>query len=422
MNWFLGRLRDADSEQQRTGRLVVIFALCSAVVGMVFSPICYGFSGPVPGVFIAIVSLFLGLTSCMVRWTGSPLIATQCYLLMLWLLLAGVALLIGGISSPGLPAYSVLILGATFLGGRRTGITWAVISLLTIIVIWQIRGQWFEMASIGEEDLQILLTMGYMAIVFLVSLFALQYDRVKTQALTEVRAANRRTTQMIAQLEQTSRRLSKSSERFLGSRHSTDLGLMGRMMQKARDGRTAIEQSRTSISGMIEQYRDIGRRVNILFEESTIIVDLVSTIDRISDRLDLMALNVGIEATHGGESGRQFMTLASDMRLLAERVLNETRQIKDALRKVRSQVQEVLESSKFGQELTEVSADKMASMAQTLDDIFKLIEEAEDATSQITVDTIVQIDAVRELVTVAGAVRTGNGQARFTPPPMRTVR
>ena len=401
INWFLGRVESADPDTLRVARMVVIFSLLTSVGAIVFSPITYQFGGPIPGIFIAVIVPLMALSALLLRWSGSIALATQSYLASLWLLLTGFALLMGGLNSPSYAAYAMVILGASFLGGRRSGTVWTVISIATVLVLWLVRGRFVEMAEISDDDLEVLMTLAALTVLVFVGFYALQYDRATTSAFDELHQANQRTAQMIEQLEQASKRLVFSSERFLGSSEQADPGLVGQIMEKARDGRAVMEMSRHSMDGMIEQYHNITERVQSLHEHSRVIVDIVDTIDRISDRLDLMALNVGIEAAHGGESGKQFAILARDMRLLAERVVNETRQIKQALRKVHEQVRDVLDSSLSGRALTEESAARMASMIATFDDIYELIEEAEGATSEVTNDTLLQIDAVRRLVSAA---------------------
>jgi twitching motility protein PilJ len=119
----------------------------------------------------------------------------------------------------------------------------------------------------------------------------------------------------------------------------------------------------------------------------------------------MMALNVGIEAARSGEGGKQFTILAGDMRVLAERVLAETRQIQTALQNVHAQIDQVLQSSASGQVLTEESAKKITAMAETFDELYTLVEETESAAGQITEDTLAQLDAVRRLVSAAAKVK-----------------
>ncbi|WP_428263486.1 methyl-accepting chemotaxis protein [Haliangium sp.] len=394
-------LGEDDGDTFVAAKLLVVFAIGTCLGALLFGSFFYAWVSGTLGLFVLAMAVPIGGSALVLRWTGSMAQAAPIYLLPVWLMISGTAVVLGGPTSPAFPAYAILILGATFMSGRRAGILWTVLVIASIVTIQSVPERWLPMIEVERGLMQFFAGMALAVVLTMVCLFALIYDSSKSAALNELRKANQRIAQMVVQLEHASERLVNSQERFLGSRGDGRSGLIGRMLQKARDGQVAIEQSRVSVAGMIGQYRQIAARVQHLFRYSQLIVDVVSTIDRISDRLDLMALNVGIEAAHSGEAGKQFTILAGDMRALAERVLAETQQIKSALQNVHEQIREVLESSTSGQALTEESAAKIAAMARTFDEIYGLVEETESATGQITEDTLTQISAVRRLVSVA---------------------
>lgn len=403
MHWFLRGLRDSSGDAARAARLLIAFTTGTFIGTLIFGAL-FVYLQPRPlGIFVMLMAAPIGGAAFVVRWSGSVPLAGHVYLLSLWIMVSGVALVLGGVQSPAFPAYSFLILGATFMIGRRAGVTWTFIVVASILLIELTQGRFLPRFQIPNSVSVFFSILSFSVVLTLVCLFALLYDSAKTSALQELRGANQRIAQMIVQLEQASDRLILSSERFLG--RDAKSGLIGRMMRKTRSGHIAIEESRTSVSGMIEQYRQIAERVQELHRYSRLIVEMVSTIDRISDRLDMMALNVGIEASRSGENGKQFSILASDMRVLAERVLAETRQIQTALQNVHAQIDQVLQSSASGQVLTEESADKITAMAETFDELYTLVEETESAAGQITEDTLAQLDAVRRLVSAAATVK-----------------
>jgi hypothetical protein len=404
MRWFVQGLRDASGDSVRAARLLIAFTTGTFLGTLIFGAL-FVYLQPRPlGVFVMLMAAPIGSAAFVVRWSGSVPLAGHVYLLSLWIMVSGVALVLGGVQSPAFPAYSFLILGATFMLGRRAGITWTFIAVASILLIELTQGHFLPRFQIPNPVAVFFGVLSFSVVLALVCLFALLYDQAKASAVAELRGANQRIAQMIAQLEQASDRLILSSERFLG--RDARSGLIGRMMRKTRSGHIAIEESRTSVSGMIDQYRRISERVQALYGYSQRIVEMVSTIDRISDRLDLMALNVGIEASRSGEAGKQFSILASDMRVLAERVLAETRQIQTALQNVHAQIDQVRQSSASGQVLTEESASKITAMAETFDELYLLVEETESAAGQITEDTLAQLDAVRRLVSAAARVKT----------------
>ncbi|HWN71804.1 MAG TPA: methyl-accepting chemotaxis protein [Haliangium sp.] len=402
MRRVLPRSAPAGGPPPGTGRILLAVSVTSFFTTSSFGAL-FLYLGPRSlGILALIMAVPIGGAAILMRWTRSVSLAAHVYLFSLWLLLNGVALALGGVYSPAFPGYALLILGGTFMLGRRAGVWWTCLTVASMVLVQLAQGQVMERLQVSQEALTLFNLLAFVGVYVLVSIFALHFDRAKNSALDELRRANQRIAQMIAHLEQTSDRLILSSERFLG--RDAQSGLIRRMMKKARSGHTALEQSRTSFSGMIDQYRRIAERVQALHRYSQLIVELVSTIDRISDRLDMIALNVGIEASRSGEVGKQFSILAGDMRGLAERVLSETRQIKAALHNVHEQIQQVLESSASGQVLTEESASRISDMARTFDEIHALVEETESAAGQITEDTLAQIAAVRRLITVAARV------------------
>jgi len=128
---------------------------------------------------------------------------------------------------------------------------------------------------------------------------------------------------------------------------------------------------------------------------------MVHTIDNISDRLDLMALNTGIEAANAGAAGERFRLLAEDMRRLAERVLDETTRIKQSIRAVHAHTQAVTDASLAGQALTDEGRAQLESMARVFDDLYTLIERTADASKRITSETKRQLGAIQALVETA---------------------
>ncbi len=401
MNWFLQRLDPTDVDSYRAARLVVAFSIGTAIAGFAFVPILYYFTSLIMGIFAIAIAPIIGSAAFWLRRTGDIATSAQIYLSSLWALITGVAVALGGIQSPAFPSYSIVILGATFTVGRRAGVRWTIFCLITMVVIQLAQKRFLPDFNVPQDNLNVAAMLSLLTVLSLICLFSLQYDDAKNQALGRMRDANRRVTAMIAQLEHASERLIKSSERFVGTPQTEHRGLISDMLEKARDGRDAMDVSREAIYGMIEQYRQIAGRVQLLQNYSRLIVEVLSTIDRISDRLDIMALNVGIEASHSGESAKQFTILAGDMRILAERMLVETGQIKVALQNVREHVQDVLDASASGQVLTEEAAKRVANMGTMFNDIYSLIERTEVATGEMTDDMLAQIDAVRNLVLVA---------------------
>ena len=76
-----------------------------------------------------------------------------------------------------------------------------------------------------------------------------------------------------------------------------------------------------------KQVQSIAESMLRLGENSQQIGGIVEIIDEISDQTNLLSLNAAIEAAGAGEAGKRFAIVAQEVKRLAERTVDATRQI-----------------------------------------------------------------------------------------------
>lgn len=198
-----------------------------------------------------------------------------------------------------------------------------------------------------------------------------------------------------AKVTQTSELLHKLSYAISSIKESSDLSssLANEADNAATDGGIVVDQT---ILGMEQIHRTVQESANVINElrqSSSRIGSIIQTIDEIADQTNLLALNAAIEAARAGDAGKGFAVVAEEVRKLAERSSNATREIAVLINEV--------------QDRTDKAVSSMALGAGDVENGMKLAKKAGDSLKHIQVltnsvrDQIIQIKSASEDVEIA---------------------
>ncbi|MFK7698032.1 methyl-accepting chemotaxis protein [Pseudomonas caspiana] len=138
----------------------------------------------------------------------------------------------------------------------------------------------------------------------------------------EIEMAATAVTEMSQAVEEVARNAVATSEE---SRSST---------QAAREGQEELNRTVKSVSELAEYVASASTQAQLLSSHTKDISRVLEVIRAVSEQTNLLALNAAIEAARAGEAGRGFAVVADEVRALAHRTGESTREIETMIGKI----------------------------------------------------------------------------------------
>ncbi len=139
--------------------------------------------------------------------------------------------------------------------------------------------------------------------------------------------------------------------------------------QLAEQGSAAIGGTRKVIEGLQITVNDISESVNELASETQKIASVAKIIEDIADQTNLLALNAAIEAARAGEHGRGFAVVADEVRGLARRTQDSTREIHGIVGSLLARAESSVSITLSGKESADDGRQRMLDAENTLNRI-----------------------------------------------------
>ncbi|RTE10983.1 methyl-accepting chemotaxis protein [Paenibacillus whitsoniae] len=150
---------------------------------------------------------------------------------------------------------------------------------------------------------------------------------------------------------------------------------------------TATAGSRV-LEASIEGMEVVNKKVTLLESDSEKIGEIIEVIDDIAQQTNLLALNAAIEAARAGEQGRGFAVVADEVRKLAERSGEATKQITSIIKTMqentKASVQAVLDSVAQTQQTGAAFREIVEKVNETSNMVNEIAAASEEQAAQST--------------------------------------
>jgi methyl-accepting chemotaxis protein len=153
--------------------------------------------------------------------------------------------------------------------------------------------------------------------------------------------------------------------------------------RNATHGMKEVEQTVARISALSNDLKQAALVMGELEKDSTTIGSVLDVIRGIAEQTNLLALNAAIEAARAGEQGRGFAVVADEVRSLAQRTADSTRQIEQIISGLQSRTKAIVQSMQSCSEQGTSSVEQAGMARQLLSAITLDVSTIMDMTTQI---------------------------------------
>jgi len=153
----------------------------------------------------------------------------------------------------------------------------------------------------------------------------------------------------------------------------------------AMSGAGIVQETIVVMNHISERVKESANIISKLGSRSEQIDQVIGLINEIADQTNLLALNAAIEAARAGEHGRGFAVVADEVRKLAERTTEATREIGATIQAMQSETKNAVKSMEEGVTEVEKGTSEAAKSEDALTDILSQVGTVTSEINQIAV-------------------------------------
>jgi len=178
----------------------------------------------------------------------------------------------------------------------------------------------------------------------------------------------------------------------------------------SRDGRAAVDESIRSAQEARARMEALAERILVLSEQGQAIGEIVATVNALAERLNLLAVNAGIEAAKAGEAGKGFGVVAGEVKSLAEQSKQATAEIRTILGEIQSATQAAVMAAEQGVKASETGEAVTSEAGDAIRVLGERLTHAAQAAQQIVVSAKEQMTGIDQVAYAMRSIQEASTQ------------